>query len=157
MCFNVKGCNQKRCIQFIFCIVRNVFLFRFQQSWVWHPCSTHTTWHRNMVETAPPHGCAGALQNCISFLCQGSRSYLKINQKLIYDTQTIFKSLWTAHQHLKWLNVEPAMVQLTVVAQWPSVRRHATVAGEALPLLQAHPLVGARVLLARGAGACKHI
>lgn len=49
------------------------------------------------------------------------------------------------------------MVQLTVVAQRPSVGRHATVAGEALPLLQAHPLVGARVLLARGAGPCKQI
>lgn len=42
---------------------------------------------------------------------------------------------------------------LTVVAQGSSEGGHAAVAAEALPLLQAHALVSARVLLAGGAGA----
>lgn len=42
---------------------------------------------------------------------------------------------------------------LTVITQGSSEGGHAAVAAEALPLLQAHTLVGARVLLAGGAGA----
>lgn len=42
---------------------------------------------------------------------------------------------------------------LTVVAVGPGVRRHGAVAGEVLPLLDAHAHVGAGVLLAGGARA----
>lgn len=42
---------------------------------------------------------------------------------------------------------------LTVITQGSSEGGHAAVAAEALPLLQAHALVGARVFLAGGAGA----
>lgn len=42
---------------------------------------------------------------------------------------------------------------LTVVAVAPRVGRHGAVAGEVLPLLDAHAHVGARVLLAGGARA----
>lgn len=42
---------------------------------------------------------------------------------------------------------------LTVVAVSPRVGRHGAVAGEVLPLLDAHAHVGARVLLAGGARA----
>lgn len=44
-------------------------------------------------------------------------------------------------------------VVLTVVASCASVRGHGAVAGEVLPLLNAHAHVGAGVLLTRGAGA----
>lgn len=44
--------------------------------------------------------------------------------------------------------------RLTIVAQGPGIRCHAAVTGEALPLLQANPLVWARVLLTGGAGTC---
>lgn len=42
--------------------------------------------------------------------------------------------------------------KLTIAAVWASIGRHATVAWEALPLLQTHPLIMARVLRAGGAG-----
>lgn len=44
------------------------------------------------------------------------------------------------------------MCHLTVVTQGSPEGGHAAVAAEALPLLQTHALVGARVLLAGGAG-----
>lgn len=43
---------------------------------------------------------------------------------------------------------------LTVAAEGPAVRGHGAVAEEALPKLQAHPLVETRVLGAGGAGPC---
>lgn len=44
---------------------------------------------------------------------------------------------------------------LTVIAMSPRIRRHGAVAGEVLPLLDAHTHVGAGVLLAGGARPCK--
>lgn len=43
---------------------------------------------------------------------------------------------------------------LTVIAEGPPVGGHGAVAGEALPQLQTHSLMVARVLRTRGAGTC---
>lgn len=46
---------------------------------------------------------------------------------------------------------------LTVIAEWAAEGSHAAVTAEAIPLLQAHALIGTRVLLAGCAGPCNTI
>lgn len=96
----------------------------------------------------------GSLWRHLKIILTSELKDRRVNIQLFYCFISLdqIKPLILKGQHISRFVTKCLNCRLTVITQGSSEGGHAAVAAEALPLLQTHALVGARVLLAGGAG-----